>query len=156
MATTSARQSATRVHEISFAKFPAADMLADLNSRARAGRCLVKVAVIIELTLTASVCPAFAEERCGWLENPTAGNWWLKDSRGLWIISAQGGPYAEGVEKLPQPSPDRFVATNGQYGYMCACLSGTFDARAQTMTRVDSARTSPLSVCRDDKALPSP
>lgn len=47
-------------------------MLADLNSRARAGRCLVKVAVIIELTLTASLRPAFAQERCGWLENPVA------------------------------------------------------------------------------------
>ena len=131
-------------------------MLADLNSRARAGRCLVKAGVIIGLMLTASLGPAFAEERCGWLENPTAGNWWLKDSRGLWIIAAQGGPYAEGVEKLPQPRPDRFVATNGQYGYSCACLSGNFDARAQTMTRVDSARTSPLSVCRNDKALPTP
>ena len=99
-------------------------MRAGLNSRARAGRCLLKAGVIIGLALTASLGPAFAEERCGWLENPTPGNWWLKDSQGLWIISAQGGPYAGGVEKLPQPRPDRFVATNGQYGYSCACLSG--------------------------------
>jgi hypothetical protein len=131
-------------------------MLADLNSRTRAGRCLVKAAAIIGLMVTASLYPALADERCGWLQNPTPGNWWLKDSHGLWVISAQGGPYAVGIEKLPPATPDRFVETNGHYGYMCVCLSGTFDARAQTMTRVDSARTSPLSVCRDDKALPTP
>ncbi len=112
--------------------------------------------MVLGLALTALPGPVLAEERCGWLENPTPGNWWLKDAHGLWVISAQGGPYAEGVEKLPEPTPDRFVATNGQYGYLCACLSGTFDAGAQTMTRVDAARVSPLSVCRDDKSLPNP
>jgi hypothetical protein len=75
--------------------------------------------------------PGISDERCGWLENLTPGNWWLKDSHGLWTISAQGGPYAEGIEKLAQPAPNRFVATNGQYGYWCACLSGTFDVHAQ-------------------------
>ena len=29
------------------------------------------------------------------------GNWWLRDAHGLLIISAQGGPYTEGAEKLP-------------------------------------------------------
>jgi hypothetical protein len=131
-------------------------MPANPNSCLRVGRRLAEASVIIGLALTASLGPAFAEERCGWLENPTPGNWWLKDSRGLWIISAQGGPYAEGVEKLPEPTPDRFVATNGHYGYSCACLGGTFDAHAQTMTRVDTVRLTPLSVCRNDKALPAP
>ena len=112
--------------------------------------------LIVGLTLAASLYPVCAEERCGWLENPTPGNWWLKNSHGLWIISAQGGPYAEGIEKLPEPQPDRFVATNGQYGYSCVCLTGAFDVHAQTMTRVEVARTSPLSVCRNDKALPAP
>lgn len=131
-------------------------MLATPNSCLPAGLRLAKAGVIIGLTLAASLCPVLAEERCGWLENPTPGNWWLKDAHGLWIISAQGGPYAEGVEKLPQPQPDRFVATNGQYGYSCVCLTGAFDVHAQTMTRVELARTSPLSVCKNDKALPAP
>ena len=131
-------------------------MFADPNCRLRAGRRRAAAGMIVGLAVTASLSPVLAEERCGWLENPTPGNWWLKDPHGLWIISAQGGPYAEGVEKLPQPTPDRFVAANGQYGYSCACLSGTFDSRAQTMTQVVSARTSPLSVCRNDKALPAP
>jgi hypothetical protein len=132
------------------------DMLASPNSCFRTARRIVRTGVIVGLTLGASLYPVLADERCGWLENPTPGNLWLKDSHGLWIISAQGGPYAKGIEKLPQPTPDRFVATNGQYGYSCACLNGTFDAHAQTMTRVDSARTSPLADCRNDKALPVP
>jgi Protein of unknown function (DUF4087) len=105
--------------------------------------------------LVASLDLALAEERCGWLENPTPGNWWLRDAHGLWIISAQGDPDTAGVEKLPEPAPDRFVATNGHYGYSCACVSGTFDARAERM-RVDAARGLTLSVCRGDKALPAP
>ena len=131
-------------------------MLAHPSSDLRAGRRLARLGLIVGLTLAASLYPVCAEERCGWLENPTPGNWWLKDSHGLWIISAQGGPYAEGIEKLPAPQPDRFVATNGQYGYSCVCLTGAFDVHAQTMTRVEVARTSPLSVCRNDEALPAP
>jgi Protein of unknown function (DUF4087) len=132
------------------------DVLTPSNSCLRTGRWLARAAASVVLVFTASLYPVLADERCGWLENPTPGNWWLKDSHGLWIISAQGGPYADGVDKLPQPTPDRFVATNGQYGYSCACLNGTFDDHAQTMTRVDSVRTSPLAVCRNDKALPVP
>lgn len=131
-------------------------MLATSNCL-RAGRPLARAGAIAELIVAASLCPALAEHRCGWLENPTPGpNWWLKDAHGLWIISAQGGPSAEGIEKLARPTPDCFVATNGQYGYWCACLGGSFDAHAQALTRIDKARTSLLSVCRDDKALQAP
>lgn len=122
----------------------------------RAGRRLARAGTIVGLMMTASLCQVLAEERCGWLENPTPGNWWLKDAHALWIISTQGGPSAQGIEKLGRPTPDRFVTTNGQYGYWCACLSGSFDVHAQAVTRIDKARTSPLSVCRDDKALPAP
>jgi hypothetical protein len=122
----------------------------------RAGRRLARAGTIVGLMMTASLCPVLAEERCGWLENPTPGNWWLKDAHALWVISTQGGPSAQGIEKLARPTPDRFVTTNGQYGYWCACLSGSFDVHAQAVTRIDKARTSPLSVCRDDKALPAP
>ena len=122
----------------------------------RAGRRLARAGIIVGLMMSASQCPVLAEERCGWLENPTPGNWWLKDAHALWIIATQGGPSAQGIEKLARPTPDRFVAANGQYGYWCACLSGSFDVHAQALTRIDKASTSPLSVCRDDKALPAP
>ena len=135
---------------------PEIGIIADPGCCTHLGRRIGKVGLIVSLVALAPLRPALAEERCGWLENPTPGNWWLKDARGLWIISAQGGPYAEGVEKLPEPAPDRFVATNGHYGYSCACVSGTFDDHAERMTRLDASRMLPLSVCRGDKALPAP
>ena len=76
------------------------EVAANPRSRRRAGRGIGKVGLVVGLVALALLRPALAEERCGWLENPTPGNWWLKDARGLWIISAQGGPYADGVEKL--------------------------------------------------------
>jgi len=130
--------------------------MANTISRRRPEWRVASIGLVLGLVLIAPVRPALAEERCGWLENPTPGNWWLRDAHGLWIISAQGGPYAEGVEKLPEPAPDLFVATNGHYGYSCACVSGTFDDHAVRMTRVDATRALPLSVCRIDKALPAP
>jgi hypothetical protein len=132
------------------------EVAANPRSRGRAGRRIGKIGLVVALVALAPLRPALAEERCGWLENPTPGNWWLKDAHGLWIISAQGGPYAEGVENLPEPAPDRFVATNGHYGYSCACVSGIFDDHAERMTRLEAARVLPLSVCRGDKALPAP
>ena len=132
------------------------DRLPISKSCLRAGRRLAGAGAIVGLVMGASPGPVLAEQRCGWLENPTPGNWWLKDAHGLWIIATQGGPPAQGIEKLARPAPDRFVAANGEYGYWCACLSGSFDVHAQALTRIDKARASPLSVCRDDKALPAP
>lgn len=126
------------------------------RSHRRASRRVASLGLAIALVFAAPLRAANTEERCGWLENPTPGNWWLRDARGLWIISAQDGPYAEGVEKMPDPEPEHFVATNGHYGYSCACVSGAFDDHAERMTRVDAARVLSLSVCRADKALPAP
>jgi hypothetical protein len=100
--------------------------------------------------------PAAAEVRCGWLVHPTPGNLWLKDDRGDWLISTQGGPYAEGVERLPEPTPGQFVKSNGDYGYSCACVQGAFDAKTTSVTRIDAARALPLSVCYRNDKLPRP
>jgi hypothetical protein len=129
---------------------------ASRRSCGRASRRATSLGLAIALVFAAPLCAAVAEERCGWLENPTPGNWWLRDARALWAISAQGGPYAEGVEKMPEPELEHFVATNGHYGYSCACISGAFDDHAERVTRVDAARVLSLSVCRGDKALPAP
>ena len=126
------------------------------RSHRRASRRVASLGLAIALVFAAPLRAANTEERCGWLENPTPGNWWLRDARGLWLISAQGGPYAEGVEKMPELEPEHFVATNGHYGYSCACVSGAFDDHAERITRVDAARVLSLSVCRADKALPAP
>ena len=50
--------------------------------------------------------------------------------------------------------PDRFVATNGHYGYSCACVSGTFDVHAERMTRLEAARVLPLRSARSTKPCP--
>ena len=34
--------------------------------------------------------PADFERRCGWLANPTPGNWWLIDADRTWTLSSQG------------------------------------------------------------------
>jgi len=114
-----------------------------------AGSCLV---------LCTAIIPAFAEVRCGWLENPTPGNLWLKDSKGSWIISAQGSPPAPGADRLPAPATNQFVATQkgGSYGYSCACVDGAFDGASTTVTSVQKGWIQLLAVCRNDHQLPEP
>ena len=109
-------------------------------------------AVLLVSTLAA---PACAERRCGWLENPTPGNWWLKDAQDLWIISTQGRKPPPGADRLPSPAPGQFVATNGSYGHFCACIDGDFDATAN-VTRIEAATARPLSVCQSDPKMPPP
>ena len=115
-----------------------------------------RFALAVLVTCFAPPPGASAEVRCGWLENPTPGNRWLKDHGGEWIISMQGGPYAEGVERLPEPSADRFVKTNGDYGFSCACVKGAFDPSTTSVARIDAARILPLSACRNDRKLQGP
>jgi hypothetical protein len=43
---------------------------------------------------------AAAERRCGWLENPTPANLWLLDREAEWLLSAQGGYEAQGIDNL--------------------------------------------------------
>jgi hypothetical protein len=107
------------------------------------------------LVVLALAAPARAERRCGWLENPTPGNWWLKDAQDLWIISTQGREPPPGADKLPIPPPGQFVATNGGYGHFCACIDGEFDAAAN-VTSIRFAAAQPLSVCQSDPKLPPP
>ena len=45
-----------------------------------------------------------AEKRCGWVVNPTPGNWWLTDSQGDWVLAFQGGEPSPGMELLPDIS----------------------------------------------------
>ena len=44
---------------------------------------------------------AAVERRCGWFVNPTPSNYWLRDREATWILSAQGGYEAEGMDDLP-------------------------------------------------------
>lgn len=92
------------------------------------------------------------EMRCGWYSNPTPGNHWLEDKDGEWIIGVQGGHQAEG-DYPPEFGTSQWIATNGYYGYGCACLSVKVDKKKSLVLEVASAKARPLSACQNDPAL---
>ena len=96
------------------------------------------------------------ERRCGWLMNPTPGNWWLFDGDGEWILGTQGRELTPGMEDMPDMSTAGWVETNGHYGYGCACMTISYDPATRQVTRVADAKPKPLRQCRADKALPRP
>jgi hypothetical protein len=100
--------------------------------------------------------PASAAMRCGWIANPTPGNWWLTDAQGTWVMMTQGqGEGAEGMDLIPDLTEGDWVVTNGSsYGYGCACADVT--TRGENITRIRSFRQLPLSRCERDPALDSP
>jgi hypothetical protein len=104
---------------------------------------------------TAAAEAAKGVRRCGWLSNPTPGNWWLTDSEDEWIIGTQGADQAPGMDEMPDMSTAGWVETNGHYGYGCACLTIASDSEGK-VTRIADAEPKPLKQCRADKKLPKP
>lgn len=114
---------------------------------------LISSALISGLSLF--TLPANASEtRCGWLQNPTPANWWLKDKDGTWTISAQGGYQARGMDNIPNIDDKEYIRTNGYYGYGCACLRVSTDRNRMRITKIDSGQQLPLRTCREDRNLP--
>jgi hypothetical protein len=97
-----------------------------------------------------------AARRCGWLHNPTPGNWWLVDGDGEWILGAQGGYQAPGMDELPDMSAAEWVEVNGHYGYGCACMDIVADPASKRVLQVSRANPRPLAKCRADRELPGP
>ena len=129
--------------------------MTSLYRRSLAG---IALASSFMLAATPSAQPAAARPspapRCGWIENPTPGNWWLVDRDGEWLIGAQGGYQAPGLDNVPDLTEHHWVVTNGSsYGYGCACVSGRFDPRAKRITRIDRVRQKPIAACRADRRL---
>ncbi len=110
---------------------------------------------LIGLPLLLLAVPAqAAEKRCGYVENPTPGNWWLTDGQGQWIMGTQGSEAAEGMEAMPESFFGKgWVRTNGSYGYRCGCLTIDTDRAQQRISRVRSAQALPLNRCTADPAL---
>jgi hypothetical protein len=94
------------------------------------------------------------ERRCGWLHNPTPANWSLVDRDGEWLIGAQGGYQAPGMDNMPDMTTRGWVRTNGYYGRGCACMTVETDRRTMRITRIRSATPVPLAQCRNDRRLP--
>lgn len=113
--------------------------------------------LVLALTIGLVALPAAAAEtRCGWIANPTPGNWWLTDADAEWTIMLQGGTEPAGMELIPDLSGPEYVQTNGNYGYACACLTVDTDKAESRILRIAAARQLPLERCEQDRKLGSP
>lgn len=112
-----------------------------------------KLVLALTLATILQAPVAFASEnRCGWIDNPTPGNWTLTDADGQWIVMSQGGHEAGGMENIGDISAGDYVATNGNYGYACGCMK--VDTDAGYVTQVYSFRQSAIAKCENDSSLP--
>lgn len=106
---------------------------------------------------TLSTAAHAAESRCGWLQNPTPGNWWLDDADGTWTMMSQGGgSEPDGMDRIPDISEGDYVRTNGNYGYACACMKVDTDEDEGRIVAIYSFRQLPISQCANDEALSAP
>jgi hypothetical protein len=120
--------------------------------------------ICFALTLAGTSALSAKENRCGWIQNPTPGNYWLDDGEGSWILMTQGSEIEPlGMENMPDFTTGEFVKTNGYYGYACGCIeaeterSGDFgDSFLGRISAIYAVKQLPISQCRADKALPSP
>jgi Protein of unknown function (DUF4087) len=103
-------------------------------------RALIVCTAVAAVAMFAAA-PASAAVRCGWLSNPTPGNWWLDDASGQLIIGVQGGAQAQGIDRIPDMGGKR----------ACACLNVT--VKSGRITRITSAKLRPLAKCQNDPAL---
>ena len=106
--------------------------------------------------LAVASATALAENRCGWIENPTPGNYFLTDRDASWTIMTQGGPSAEGSDLIGDLSSGDYVMTNGYYGYGCACAEVETEESERRITVLHSFRQIPLSRCENDNNLGAP
>jgi Protein of unknown function (DUF4087) len=98
-----------------------------------------------------------AENRCGWVENPTPGNYWLTDRDGSFTILTQGSDVEPaGIDLMPDFSAGEFMKTNGNYGNACACMSVDVDKAEMRVTKIYSVKQLALAQCRNDRKLPKP
>lgn len=120
---------------------------------------IVTCAIALGAALLVNPLPAApksvkTEKRCGYLANPTPANWWLTDRDGEWLIGAQGGYQADGLDVLPESFFEQgWVRTNGWYGYRCACLTATINRAEKRIVRILSGEPLAMKRCTRDKAI---
>ena len=107
------------------------------------------------LTLAFPALAQAAENRCGWIDNPTPGNWSLEDRDGSWPLHSQGSDEElEGMDLIPDISERDYVRTNGNYGYACGCMTVETDEDGETITRILGFKQLKIAQCRNDRTLP--
>jgi hypothetical protein len=96
------------------------------------------------------------ERRCGWISNPSPGNWDFIDRDGTWEIASQGGDDRV-LDGLPEDRPSGkrwWVETqSGGYGYGCMCLNVEVDKPKKKLAKIDGGKSLPLLKCRQDPAI---
>jgi hypothetical protein len=92
--------------------------------------------IALLLAMLAAMSQDHGRTRCGWLVNPTPGNWWLDDRAGEWMIGAQGGYQAPGMDDMPDMTTRGWIESNGHYGRGCACMSLSTERRTRRVTRI--------------------
>ena len=98
--------------------------------------------------------PAGAETRCGWLDNPTPGNWWLTDAEGQWTLATLGGDAVPGMENMPDMTLGEWVTrNNGSHGYGCACALLVTRATDRKVLLIGWVKQLTLETCNTDPKL---
>jgi hypothetical protein len=114
-----------------------------------------KIVLASTIVLVGASLAQATENRCGWVNNPTPGNWWLTDADGQWTMMTQGSYEAAGMDNIGDISAGDYVTTNGNYGYACGCMQVDTDGQG-TVNRIYSFRQLPIGKCENDEALSSP
>ena len=109
------------------------------------------------ILMGAGAAHAAPENRCGWVMNPTPGNWYFTDADGDWTLAEQGSDEeALGMENIGDISAGDYVANNGNYGYACGCMKVEANMDTMRIISVYSFNQKKISACKRDKNLPSP
>jgi len=113
--------------------------------------------MILAMALCLSILPLntqAAENRCGWVDNPTPGNWWITDRDDTWFISKMGDFQIDQKSmQYLKPSQKEYVKTNGNYGYFCACLTVDVDKKNKRIVKIYKSEQLPIDRCANDAAL---
>ena len=115
---------------------------------------ILVLAALLAANPALAVTPLSPETRCGWIDNPTPGNFFLNDKDGSWTIATQGEYEAKGIEHIPDLSGDQFVDI-GPHGYGCGCITATVFKGGMRVISIQSFKQRKLKDCLADPDLPA-
>ncbi len=94
---------------------------------------------------------------CGWVDNPTPGNWSLTDREREWTITTLGATSAlaeEDLDKIPDFGKHWVVTNMGGYGFGCACMKVRTDISHHSILAIRHVTVLPIAHCKKDSQLP--
>ncbi|MDO5643283.1 MAG: DUF4087 domain-containing protein [Paracoccus sp. (in: a-proteobacteria)] len=105
------------------------------------------------LPLALMATPVLAAQQCGWWSNPSAGNEYLINEEGVWVLLEQGRDdepmdYAL-LDEMDISAGLEGVQTGTGYGYSCACLDFEADAENRVTRILSPGKSQPLATCAE-------